>query len=157
MTFDLVSDINVCSYLDTYSFCMFRRTCRTHYADDESWSLRCSGGILNSRSLDQKQTLGLNYLMKHALMFESSIGSPEWFQEIVNWLEYKISIKILHSFLLNSSHNLLFQLHFHKLRPGARLHWERLCHRYQRVYKIRKWNYENSEFHVQKKRRILCY
>lgn len=157
MTFDLVADINVCSYLDTYSFCMFRRTCRTHYNDEDAWSLRCSGGILNVPSLNRKQTLGLNYLMKYALMFSSPVGSPEWFQEIVNWLEYKISIKILHSFISNSTPNLMFQLHFHKLRPSAKLHWERLWHRYQQVYKIHKCKYENSEFHVQKKRRILCY
>jgi hypothetical protein len=157
MSFDLVSDRNVCSYLDTYSFCMFRVTCKTHYNDEEAWSIRSSRGILNVPSLNHKQTLGLNYLMKYALMFESPTGSTSWFQEIVNWLEYKISIKIFHSFIYNSAPNLMFQLHFHKLSPSAKFHWERLWHRYQRVYKIRKWNYENSQFNVRKKRRILCY
>ena len=157
MTFDLVSDRNVCLYLDTRSFCIFRITCRTHYNDEEAWSMRSSRGILTVPSLNQKQTLGLNYLMKYALMFESPVGSPEWFQEIVNWLEYKISIKILHSFMFNSSPNLMFQLQFHKLSAGARIHWERLWCRYEQVYKIHKWKYENSEFHVRKKRRILCH
>lgn len=119
--------------------------------------MRSSRGILTVPSLNQKQTLGLNYLMKYALMFESPVGSPEWFQEIVNWLEYKISIKILHSFMFNSSPNLMFQLQFHKLSAGARIHWERLWCRYEQVYKIHKWKYENSEFHVRKKRRILCH
>jgi len=157
MTFDLVSDRNVCPYLDTRSFVMFRLTCKTHYNDEEAWSMRSSGGVLNVPSLNQKQTLGLNYLMKYALMFESPIGSSEWFQEIVNWLEYKISIKILHSFIFNSYPNLMFQLSFCRLTPGAKFHWERLWCRYERVYKIHKWKYENSEFHVRKKRRILCY
>jgi len=119
--------------------------------------MRSSRGILNVPSLNQKQTLGLNYLMKYALTFESLAGTPEWFQEIVNWLEYKISIKILHSFIFNSSPNLMFQLQFQKVSARARIHWERLWYRYARVYKIRKLNYDNSEFHVQKKRRILCY
>ena len=72
--------------------------------------MRSSRGILNVPSLNQKQTLGLNYLMKYALTFESLAGTPEWFQEIVNWLEYKISIKILHSFIFNSYPNLMKQL-----------------------------------------------
>lgn len=157
LAFDLVSDRNVCQYLDTRSFVMFRITCRTHYDDDEAWSIRGSGGILNVPSLNKRQTLGLNYLMKYALFFESPVGSTEWFQEIVNWLEYKISIKILHSFMFKSSPNLMFQLKFHKLTPRARICWERLWCRYERVYKIHKWKYENSESHVRKKRRILCY
>ncbi len=155
MTFDLVSDINVCSYLDTYSFCMFRRTCKTHYNDEESWYLRCSGCILNVPTMDNKQTLGLNYLMKYALLFESPFGSTEWFQEIVNWLEYKSSIKIVQSFIFNSSPNLMSQLSFYRLSPSARMCWERLWCRYERVYKIRKWKYVNTD--VRKKRRILCY
>lgn len=157
MIFDLVSDRNVCPYLDTRSFCMFRIACKTHYNDEEAWSMRSSGGVLNVSSLNQKQTLGLNYLMKYALMFESPIGSTEWFQEIVNWLEYKISIKILHSFMFITAPNLMFQLSFRRLTPSARFHWERLWCRYERVYKIHKWKYENSQFHVRKKRRILCY
>ena len=157
MTFDLVSDRNVCTYLDTRSFVMFRITCRTHYNDDEAWSMRSSRGVLNVPSFNTKQTLGLNYLMKYALLFKSPTGSTEWFQEIVNWLEYKTSIKILHSFIFNSYPNLMFQLHFHKLGPSARFHWERLWCRYERVYKIHKCKYENAEFHVRKKRRILCY
>lgn len=157
MTFDLVSDRNVCSYLDTRSFVMFRITCSTHYNDEEAWSMRSSRGILNVPSLNKRHTLGLNYLMKYALLFKSRTGSTEWFQEIVNWLEYKISIKILHSFIFNSYPNLMFKLQFHKLEPRTRFHWERLWCRYERVYKIHKWKYENSEFHVRKKRRILCY
>jgi len=157
MTFNLVSDRNVCPYLDTRSFVMFRITCRTHYNDEEAWSIRSSGGVLNVPSLKKREALGLNYLMKYALMFESPIGSSEWFQEIVNWLEYKISIKILHSFIFSTAPNLMFQLSFRRLTPSARFHWERLWCRYERVYKIHKWKYENSQFHVRKKRRILCY
>jgi len=112
-------------------------------------------GILNVPALNVKQTLGLNYLMKNALLFKSLVGSTEWFQEIVNWLGNKSSIKIVHSFIYNSSPNVMFQLEFHLLSPSVRLHWERLWCRYERVYKKRKWEYEN--FNVRKKRQILCY
>ena len=64
MTFDLVSDRNVCLYLDTRSFVMFRITCRTHYNDEEAWSMRSSGGVLNVPSLKKREALGLNYFMK---------------------------------------------------------------------------------------------
>lgn len=157
MPFDFVSDRNVCTYLDTRSFVMFRIVCKTHYNDMEAWALRASCGILCVPSLNPRQTLGLNYLMQYALLFESSIGSVEWFQEIVNWLDYNISIKLLHTFLLNSAPNMIFKLDFHKLSLSTRLRWERLWCRHVRVYKIRKWNYENSNFNARKKRRILCY
>ena len=155
MPFDLVSDRNVCTYLDTRSFVMFRIVCRTHYDDMEAWALRASCGVLCVPSLNKRQTLGLNYLMQYALLFESSIGSVEWFQEIINWLDYNSSIKIVHSFIYNSSPDLMFRLDFHLLSLGVRVHWERLWCRYKRVYKKRKWEYEN--FDVRKKRQILCY
>jgi len=155
MSFDLVTDRNVCGYLDTRSFVMFRITCRTHYKDDEAWFLRSKSGILNVPSLNVKQTLGLNYLMKYALLFKSPVGSTEWFQDIINWLDNKSSIKIVHSFIYNSSPDLMFRLDFHLLSLGVRVHWERLWCRYKRVYKKRKWEYEN--FDVRKKRQILCY
>ena len=123
MTFDLVSDRNVCNYLDTRSFVMFRMTCNTHYRDDEAWFLRSKRGILNIPLLNKKQNLGLNYLMKYALLFDSPVGSTEWFQEIVNWLDYNSSIKIVHSFMFTSSPNLMFKLDFHLLSLSARLYW----------------------------------
>ena len=58
MPFDLVSDRNVCTYLDTRSFVMFRIVCRTHYDDMEAWALRASCGVLCVPSLNKRTNIG---------------------------------------------------------------------------------------------------
>lgn len=159
MTFNLVTDRNVSTFLDTRSFMMFRKTCRVHYDDAEAWRLRTRGVLIRVAKLNDKQTLGLNYLMKYALQFQAPIGSAEWFQNIVNWLDYKSSIKIVHSFMFHSRPSLMFLLDFAQLSPGPRMYWQRLWCRYERVYKKRQWDYENTRLDDKpyKKRRVLCY
>lgn len=159
MTFDLVSDRNVSAFLDTYSFVMLRTTCRTHYDDAEAWELRNKGVLLRVKSLNPKQTLGLNYIMKYALLLPSAVGTAEWFQDIVNWIHFKCSIKIVHSFFFHSHPNLVHMLRFGDLSPGPRMHWQRLWCRYERVYKKRALDYTNTLWDVEpvKKRRVLCY
>jgi len=159
MSFDLVTDRNVSMFLDTYSFVMFRMTCRTHYSDSEAWKLRNDGVLLRMSTLNERKTLGLNYLMRYALQFQSPIGSMEWFQEIVNWLSYKISIKIVHSFIFQSCPDLVNVLRFGDLAHGPRMHWQRLVYRYEHVYKKRRWEYENALWDDMscKKRRVFCY
>ena len=159
MTFSLVADRNVSSFLDTYSFVMLRKTCRTHYHDAEAWSWRTKGVLVRMAKLNDKQTLGLNYLMKYALMFDAPIGSAEWFQHIVNWLEYNISIKLVHSFILHSNPQVMFSLQFGQLCSRRKMYWQKLWCRYERVYKKRKYQYElvGSHDFCPQKRRILCY
>lgn len=159
MTFDLVTDRNVCSFLDTRSFVMFRKTCRTHYDDTEAWDIRSKDVLLRVPGLNTRQILGLNYLMKYALQFEVPVGSTAWFQCIVNWLNYKSSIKMLHSFMFHSNPNIMFVLDFSGVAPAPKMYWQRLWCRYEHVYKKRRWEYENSRLDdiYTKKRRILCY
>lgn len=159
MTFDLVADRNVSSFLDTRSFMMFRMTCRTHYDDSEAWEIRKSGVILHTSTLNDKKTLGLNYIMKYALMFDTPVGSTEWFQDIINWLDYKVSIRIVHSYIFQSYPDLMNVLSFSALAPGPRMHWQRLWNRYEHVYKKRRFMYDNAFWDDKscKKRRVLCY
>jgi len=159
MTFDLVTDRNTCPLLDTRSFVMLRTTCRTHYRDDEAWRLRTRDVLLRVSTLTPRQTLGLNYLYKYALQFDAPVGSTEWFQNIVNWLDFKSSIRIVHSFMFETRPKLLYSLDFGTLSPGPRMLWQRLWCRYERVYKKHMKKRKSDLFDVVpcKKRRVLCH
>ena len=59
-----IIDRRVSDFLETRSFVMLRRTCKTHYEDQEAWSLKVTMATIQFDTLNTKETLGLNYLMK---------------------------------------------------------------------------------------------
>ena len=157
-----IIDRRVSDFLETRSFVMLRRTCKTHYEDQEAWSLKVTMATIQFDTLNTKETLGLNYLMNWALKLFQNTGSTEWFQEVVNWLEYKISIQIMHTFLLNTNPMSMYSLNVSKLSLRRKLLWSKLFYLNENVYKKHKRKYEEYEFkdvapRPAKKSRILCY
>ena len=157
MTFALVVDHNVSTFLDTHPFTSFRKTCKTHYHDCEAWFVRAKHSVLHLTQLSDRENIGLNYLMSWALHFRVQVGTSDWFQQIVNWLEYKRSIQIMHIFILHSNPYLFKILNFGDLSARRRFTWERRMFRYGHVYKSRKWEYDCDDDIVCKKRRLVCY
>lgn len=135
----LVVDRNVSEYLATVDFVALRRTCRTMYLDDDAWNLRVKHLPINASNAKHK--LGLHYLLQWSLKLTSEIGSDTWFQEIADWLEYKISIRIMHSFILTQSPLFLMTVDLSRMSSRQRIQWLRLAHRYRRLYKPKALEY----------------
>ena len=142
--FDLVTDRQVSSFLDTNDFVALRKTCRTHYHDKEAWQLRTRYFPIHMHYKHPRQKLALHYLLTWALRFPEPIGSLEWYQQIVSWLKYRVSIKLIHSFFLQQECPYLDQLDLSDVSPGPRILWQslwarhkrkHLWHRYKGLYK----------------------
>lgn len=135
MTFPLPVDRGVSRYLRTIDFVSFRKTSRLHYNDEEAWTIYASKMPLNCKGIDGRRKIGLHFLFYWALQFPERVNTKEWFQRIVNWLEYKTSIKIMYSFLFHSQLNFLMDMDTSKLDGRRRFVWLRLWHQNSRVFK----------------------
>lgn len=133
--FSLVADRNVSGFLDTVSFVSLRRTCKTHYEDQDAWSLRVHGKHKKDSLKKVRETLALRYLLSWAARFPDPQWSVEWFQRVVDWLEYKVSIKLFHSLIIDHESNLLCNANLACASSKQRIIWWRLYHRNSRVYK----------------------
>lgn len=153
---NLITDRIVSQFLDTHSFIKFRCVCRIHYNDTEAWQLRESCQMFHT-TMEHKQTIGLNHILGRSLQLITPcgpVGSTVWLQHIIEWIRHKISIQIIHSFLLNYYPSFLYSMNLSNLSLRQRLLWERLWCRNDKLYKT--LNSEQYE-RPQKKRRILCY
>ena len=133
MKFSLPVDRHVSSYLSIQDFVQFRKSCRVLYCDEEAWTLRARGLHMNKEN--PRETLALNYLLQWSMKLPARLGSNEWYQEIVNWLQYYVSIKLIHSFIRNQHFDFLYSMDLSQLSSSQRLMWLRLWHRYGRLYK----------------------
>ena len=133
--FSLVVDRNVSSFLDIVSFVSFRRTNKEHYTDKEAWSLRAHGLCKDVTLKNARETLALGYLLSWAARFPDPQWSVEWFQRVVQWLEHKVSIKLIHSFIKHHKSHLLCTIDLFGASAKQRVIWWRLRHLNSRVYK----------------------
>ena len=133
MIFTLPVDRHVSSFLSTLDYVQFRKSCRILYYDKEAWSLRAKH--LPVYSKDAREQLGLHYLLQCSMKLSSRPFSCEWYQEIVNWLEYSVSIKLIHSFIRTHHFDFLYSMDLSHLSAARRFIWLRLWHRYGRLYK----------------------
>lgn len=136
----LVVDRNVSEFLSVYDFVQFRKTCRLFYADDEAWQRRAKHLPIHNN--DPKKRIGLHYILRWSTQWNVIPGSLLWYQRIVNWLQYKISIKIVFSFIRSQNVRILKKLNFEQLSARQRWHWEYLCHRNQRLFKTSVTDYD---------------
>jgi len=132
MKFSLPVDRHVSSYLSTQDFVQFRKSCTVLYRDEEAWSLRAKGLPMNKKNAREK--IALNYLLQWSLKLPARLGSNEWYQEIVNWLQYYVSIQLIHSFIRIQHFDFLYSMDLSQLSSSQRLMWLRLWHRYGRLY-----------------------
>lgn len=131
-SFPVVVDHLVSNFLETLSFIALRSTCSIHYNDQESWSLRSSSLPVNVSTLNMREKLALNYLLSWAIQFKEETGSILWYKRVVEWLEHNASIKIMHTFFINQR---IDNIDLSKLTHRRKFLWQRLWHRYQRLYK----------------------
>jgi hypothetical protein len=143
MIFSLPVDRHVSSYLSIQDFVQFRKSCRVLYRDEEAWSLRAKGMPMNKENPREK--IALNYLLQWSMKLPARLGSNEWYQEIVNWLQYHVSIKLIHSFIRTQHFDFLYSMDLSRLSPSQRLMWLRLWHRYGRLYKPKLKQYYVTE------------
>lgn len=146
-----IIDRCVCPFLDTRSFAMFRIVCTTHANDNEAWDLRASTSFIHC-CLTSKKTVGLHFLLSRAISFYD-VDNERWLRSIINWVRYKISIKIMYRFILHYYPDFLCCMDTSQLSLRRRFIWERLWCRNENVYKTLRLCHDG----VNKKRRILCY
>lgn len=135
--FSLVADRNVSGFLDAVSFVSLRRTCKTHYEDHDAWTIRVHGRHKKDSLKNVRETLALRYLLSWAARFPDPKWSVEWFQRVVDWLEYKVSIKLFHSLIIDRESNLLCKLNLCRVSSKQKIIWWKVhmaCHN-SRVYK----------------------
>jgi hypothetical protein len=147
----LVLDRGICPFLDTYSFVMFRSTCRTHNNDAEAWNLRVSNSLIHL-GLTAKQTIGLNYLLGRALVFYST-EITLWLERIIGWVRHKISIRIMYHFISQYYPMFLYSADLSQLSYRQRFIWERLWCRNENLYKTLHLCHDDCN----KRRRISCH
>lgn len=135
MTVAIPVDRHTCTFLTTREFVMFRKTCRDMYNDEEAWSIRTMSLPIRMPSLGPRHLLGLHYLLRWAIQLGSPIGSRAWVQSIAEWLDYKVSIQIVHSFFLTQSRDILSDIDMTRLSSRQQFLWEWLSHRSGRLYK----------------------
>ena len=141
MALNLVVDRNVSRFLSTTDFLAFRKTCHTTYDDEEAWYQRANQLPIHIATLNHKKLIGLHYLLSWSLRFNLIPGSIDWYKQTIQWLSYKVSIRILFAFLTTQSiDSLMYALDNIELDSKQRFHWQRLLHRfnYTRVFKRRR-------------------
>jgi len=148
MCFPLVIDRGVSRYLQTTDFMSFRKTSLVHYNDKDAWSIYACKMPLNCPGISARQKVGLHFLFYWALQFPERMGTMEWYQRMVNWLEHKTSIKIMYFFLLHSQFDFLRNIDTSKLDGRRRFVWLRLWHRNSRVFK--RTSFDNIDERPQK-------
>ena len=135
MTFPLPIDRGVQRYLDTLDFVAFRKTNRTHYYDNEAWRLRAQFLPFVVPGCGPRKKIGLNYLLSWAVKLNSRVASDEWVQSIVNWIEYRSSIKIMYLFLKHYRLDFFQKMDMSRMSSRQRFVWLRLCCRSSRLFK----------------------
>ena len=133
MITSLCVDRNVSSFLPVYDFVQLRRTCHTLYDDDEAWLLRAR--TVSPIVQNPKRQLGLHYILSWASKLPCDEGSHEWYQQLVEWLQHKVSIKIIHDFIRSKNLMFLDTMNLKNMSSSQKYHWRFLWHRYRRLYK----------------------
>lgn len=130
MIFACVADRNVCNFLSTYDFISFRKTCKCHYYDEESWILRSIRLPINCPRLNYREKIGLHYLLEWSMHF-GVVNTEPWLQSLIKWPQSKIAIKIIYVFLKQFRSDFLQRLDISILDTRRQFIWlRRLGHRY---------------------------
>ena len=133
MITDAIVDRNVSGFLTIHEFVQYRKTCKELYNDQEAWQIRSQHLPLYVNN--PKHKLGLHYLLKWSTMWEDTPGSVEWYQRLVDWLEYKVSIKIIFSFIRSQKLSFFPQMDWANLSCRQKHLWEFIYFRNRRLFK----------------------
>jgi hypothetical protein len=130
----MVVDRRVSPFLSVHSFISLRTVCHTHYRDQNAWFLRSNPMPVHVPSLSMREILALNYLLSWAMQFPEQLGSEDWYQRVMEWLEHNSSIRIMHHFFMNQD---IDKLDLTTLSLRRRFVWQRQWHQHRRLYKMK--------------------
>ncbi|MDA7838995.1 hypothetical protein N9A45_01555 [bacterium] len=136
----LVVDRNVSPFLGLYDFIQMRKTCKTLHDDDEAWILR--GKNLPIANCNPRHKIGLHYLLQWSLRLTEIPGSVQWYQQLVNWLEYKVSIRIIFQFICSQNATFLKNMDVSEMSTKQRWQWEHLSRRNRALFKSNALEYD---------------
>ena len=102
-SFKCIVDRRTSQFLNIRDFVNLRLVCKTHYNDDDAWRIKAIDFPMNINTLNSKEKIALHYLLKMSYQFTEPIGSLQWYNNIVTWLQHNVSIKIMSSFLFHQS------------------------------------------------------
>jgi len=148
-------------FLDPVSFTRLQQTTKKDYYSDELWNLYVKTRIPNLEFLENsKKAVAFHHIIKWALCLPIKPLTTQWFQAIVDWLQYKCSIYLIHNTIFRYDSSVFLKLHFDNLNSSQWFHWERLKHRYHRhhndLYKLEK-RYRYASWNTDHKRPLLCF
>ena len=124
-----VIDRGISRFLSTKDFMSLRRTSKKHYSDEEAYLIFSRYMPIRMNGLKTRETIGLHYLLSWSLKLDCDIGRLNWVQQIVDWLSYPISIKIMFYFLHKNCNDFLNEIDLSQLRSSQRFVWLKLYHR----------------------------
>jgi hypothetical protein len=154
MLTNLVVDRNLTTYLDTVDFVSFRSCCHTLYDDSEAWRLRAEPLPHRVPTLTDKQNIGLDYLLQWARRICQPMGSLSWYQHVVEWIRYKITIRIVFNFLQSQNREyLMYAIDTAPLTSSQQCLWHYYTHRSRRLFKRKR---RHTDAVGQKYRRLSC-
>ena len=123
--FKCIVDRRTSEFLNIRDFVNLRSTCKTHYNDDDAWKIKAIAFPMNVNTLNSKEKIALHYLLKMSSQFTEPIGSKQWYNNIVTWLQHNVSIKIMSSFLFHQS---ITSVNLSHLCLRRRFVWQRQFH-----------------------------
>ena len=123
--FKCIVDRRISEFLNIRDFVNLRSICKTHYDDSEAWKIKAISFPMNVNTLNSKEKIALHYLLKMSYQFTEPIGSLQWYNNIVTWLQHNVSIKIMSSFLFHQS---ITSVNLSHLCLRRRFVWQRQFH-----------------------------
>jgi len=123
--FKCIVDRRISEFLNIRDFVNLRSICKTHYDDSEAWKIKAISFPMNVNTLNSKEKIALHYLLKISSQFTEPIGSLQWYNNIVTWLQHNVSIKIMSSFLFHQS---ITSVNLSHLCLRRRFVWQRQFH-----------------------------
>tara|TARA_B110000908_G_scaffold172290_2_gene238833 strand:- start:7575 stop:8084 length:510 start_codon:yes stop_codon:yes gene_type:complete len=130
-----VVDRGLCRFLTTMDFMSLRRTSKKHYSDNEAYLIFSRWMPVHITELTPREKIGLHYLLGWSLQLDGDIDKIEWVQNIVDWLTFPISIKIMFNFFNKNCTFFLMNIDLSNVNACQRFIWLKLCHKKSRVFK----------------------
>ena len=151
-------------FLDPVSFARLQQTNALDYHSTELWDLYRTTNLPNMDFVPtSKKAVAFHYLMQWALCLPFVPLTFHWFQAIVDWLQYKCSIYLIHQTMFRDDSFLFSTLRFHHLKLTQGFLWEKLKHQHHPVrndlYILERLEkrYRYAGWHTTPKRPLLCF
>lgn len=123
--FKCIVDRRTSEFLNIRDFVNLRSVCTIHYNDSEAWKIKAIGFPVNIHTLNSKEKIALHYLLKMSYQFSEPIGSLQWYNNIVTWLQHNVSIKIMSNFMYQQR---VMDFDISELCLRRRFVWQRQYH-----------------------------